>query len=135
MSATIEFIKNSIRNITEISYGDRLTALETYAQQLKSYSTAAINYLSVTTAKSVSMLESTGDYAAVSMQAKLLVRDLDTNKLLGILIPAPIAFLFEEVEGQGYRVKQALGEEITGYYATFAGLNLRYEEGWLVGGR
>jgi hypothetical protein len=135
MAATIWFEKNYLRDIAYLTHGDNLAALETYANHLKAYSHAAISRLTITTKKAVLLPATTGDYESLTVQAKLLVRDLDSNDLFGIMIPAPLAFLFEEITGQGYRVKQALGEEITGYYAQYAGLNLRFEDGWLVGSK
>lgn len=135
MSATIQYYKNYQRDIQYIEHGTSLAALETYANQLAPYTNAEITRLSVTQTKTLTIPAKTGEYSSIDVQAKLLVRDMDTGKLWGIMISAPIAFMFEEVQGEGFRVKEAIGEQITGYYAQYSGLNLEFESGWLVGGR
>lgn len=135
MSATIQFYKNYQRDIQYIEHGTSLFALETYANQLAPFTNAEITRLSVTQTKTLAIPAKTGEYTSIDVQAKILVRDLDTGKLWGIMISAPIAFMFEEVQGEGFRVKPAIGEQITGYYAQYSGLNLEFQSGWLVGGR
>jgi hypothetical protein len=135
MSATIQFYKDYQRDIQYLEHGASVPELETYIGQIAPFTNAAITRLSITQAKVVSVAEKTGDYDSLSVQAKILVRDLDSNKLWGIMISAPIAFMFEEIQGEGFRVKESIGEEITGYYAQYSGLNLQFESGWMVGGR
>jgi hypothetical protein len=89
----------------------------------------------VTQTKTLAIPSKSGEYTSIDVQAKILARDLDTGKLWGIMISAPIEFMFEEVQGEGFRVKQNIGEQITGYYAQYSGLNLEFDSGWLVGGR
>lgn len=134
MSAVIQFGKNYLRDLCYLSHGASLAALETYVTQLHAYSNAEITYISVTQAKSLELPENVGDYETLSMQAKILLRDND-GKLWGVMIPAPISSMFEEVENEGLRVKQAVGEQIASYYAQFSGLAVTFEEGWLVSGR
>lgn len=135
MSAVIQFVKNYRRDIQYLSHGDDLAALATYAGQLHAYTTAAITRIAVTTAQVLALPETTNEYDSITLQAKLILRDTDTGERWGIMINAPLSTMFEEVTGQGYRVKQTIGEELAGYYATFSGLPLEFVEGWLVGGR
>lgn len=135
MSATVQFYKNYQRDIQYIEHGTSLLSLETYVNQLAPFTNAEITRLSVTQTKTLAIPAKPGEYTSIDVQAKMLVRDLDTGKLWGIMISAPIAFMFEEVQGEGFRVKQAIGEQITGYYAQYSGLNLEFQSGWLVGGR
>jgi hypothetical protein len=136
MSATVQYEKDYRRDIQYITHGGAsMAALETYVNQLAPFSNAAITRLSITQAKVIALPSKTGEYIPISTQAKLLVRDTDTGDLWGIMIPCPLAFMVEEVENEGYRVKQAIGEQITGYYAQYSGLNLTFDSGWLVGGR
>jgi hypothetical protein len=135
MSATIQFCKSYRRDIQFLTHGDNLNDLETYVNQLAPFTTAGISRLAITLARFVDIPEKTGEYGSVSVQAKLLMRDQNTNKLWGIMISAPIASMFEEVRNEGFRVKRAIGEQITGYYAQYSGLDLVFEDGWLVGGR
>jgi hypothetical protein len=136
MSSTIQFSKGSLRDIQYLEHGGTsLSSLEAYANQLAPFTNAAITRLAITQAKALTIPEKSGDHAALSMQAKILMRDQDTGKLWGLMLNAPIAFMFEEVQGEGFRVKQAIGEELTAYYAQYAGLNLEFDSGWLVGGR
>lgn len=135
MSATIKFEKNYRREIIYLEHGDDLEKLELYAQRLKQYSTAAITGLAVTTKKVVTMPESSGLHDSVTLQAKSMIREVESGKLWGIVIPAPMVEIFEEVPNEGYRVRRIIGDELAVFYTQYAGVTMRFEDGWLVGGR
>jgi hypothetical protein len=132
MAASIRFEKNGRRSTTYLSHGgSNLYATEQFAKALHKYSLAAVTKVSCTQIRVPGGLGDggSGDYGSVFLYAKLLIKCLDDGKTYGILMSSPKASMFEEDQS----VKQAIGEELTQAYATFAGKSFEYKEGWLFG--
>ena len=49
-------------------------------------------------------------------------------------IPSPKADILEFVDGQGYRVKQTVGEQVAAAYSEVTGKTYEFQHGWLSGG-
>jgi hypothetical protein len=135
MSSVIVFEKNLSRDAIYFEHGEQLDTVQIFATHLKEYSRAALTRISVTSKRALTLTVTAGQYDTISVKAKLLMRDQNDGKLWGVIIPAPLSSMFEEVTGQGYRVKKTDGDILTGYYAAMSGLDLQFEEGWMVGGR
>lgn len=135
MSSVIVFEKDLVRDMIYFEHGEQLDTVQIFATHLKEYSRAAITRISVTSKRVLTLATTAGQYDTISIKAKLLMRDQNDGKLWGVIIPAPFSSMFEEIIGQGYRVKKTDGDILTSYYAALSGLNLHFEEGWLIGGR
>lgn len=51
-----------------------------------------------------------------------------------IPLPAPKMDILEFVDGQGYRVKQTIGEQVAAAYSEVTGKTFVFKHGWLSGG-
>jgi len=131
MSATIQFEKETARKLVHLYDGVDLNAALTFATQLQTYSNAAIERVSVTVSQYVSNTSNPGLYG-LELYAKILMRDLDTLNLYGLIVPDPIESMFDEVDGD-LEVKQAVGVALTTFYAAYSGRNLQFESGALCG--
>lgn len=133
MSATIRFQTGTRRKAEYLSFGTNLYKVQRFAERLASYTTAGITKVSVTSSKMLSIPEKSGSIESLELFAKLLIRHRATNKMYGLMVPAPDYSIFEGSTGDGTQVKQAIGALMTQYYTEMCGEVFDYEDGWLVG--
>jgi hypothetical protein len=100
-----------------LSDGDSLADVDAYADGLKVYSNAAINYCSVIFSKVRTDTEDSGDFNNLDLHAKIHLRAQEGGERRMIIIYAPKADMLEQDPAGTYRVKPAIGEELAALYS------------------
>lgn len=132
MSASIKFVKEHSNKVIYLSHGASLQSVSDFAQYLDQYTNASITRISQTNAMELGTEEGSGDYGVIEFYAHILLRCMEDGELYGVNIPAPVASMFEQVEGRGWRVKQAIGDAIAAEYARLSGLTIEFHDSALL---
>lgn len=135
MSSTLTFSLNYQRRITHITHGADLTDIVAYAGELQPFTRAAITRATCTLQAPLTNTPMVGEYSTTDIYAKIFLNDPVEEIRYAIILPAPVSDMFEEVTGKGWRVKEAIGQQLAGYYSAFAGITLEFVDGWLCGQR
>lgn len=133
MSASFTYFKDGYYTDVFFSHGEDINAVETFASNISAYTAAGLDRCSVAIQRSLSIAPKSLDAFAISLYAKVLMRCVEDGKIYAVLIHAPLASLFNEVEGKGYRMKVEKGEEIAQYYSAMAGKTFIFYAGTVVG--
>ena len=135
MSSSITYYKDQITIDTFFPFGKDIGYVEGFATALKAYTSAGIDEISYTVGKQLNLDQDTKDTYPLYMYAKILLRRAYDGKLYGLLLYAPLKSMFNSIEGPqgGFKVKQDIGNQLAGFYSTFAGEAFEFYKGWLTG--
>jgi hypothetical protein len=133
MSSSIVYSKDSITLDTFMPFGKSLADMQTFADEVKAYTSAGIDEVSYTQAAQMNILQNTNESYPFHLYAKILLRNQGNGRLYGLLIYAPLTSMFYHIEGRGYRIKDAVGQDLAAKYSAMAGEPFTYHDGWLIG--
>lgn len=132
-SGRIQFILHEQQRNLYLPQPLNLAALQTLAQALAAQlSTAGVLEVAFTEAQPLVIAPRGGEIADILVDCHIRMKDSE-GKTHCVRVPAPDLGLFDKVRQAGYRLKHVAGENVAAAYGAAKGLDMTFQEGWLVG--
>lgn len=137
----IEYSQNLQFNLVKQTHGASLDAAEAFARAIKPYTYATIDRVAYAEDRMINLKDTRAPVIPSNIHnyAQIFVRDVATNDLFCVLLPAPIVSMFEikaiNEEKMAYVVKLSPGKAIAEIYSELAGKEFVFAHGALQGRR
>lgn len=139
-TGSITYLRNGVRERIVLTKVPSLPALQVFAQNLYTLTTAGICGISFTATTDPELYEKTGEISDVSWYLRVKMRQMNpppgSDRALKLLdLPAPDHTNFTNIPGVGYRLNDLDGEFIAAAYSALTDEPWEFEEGWICGGK
>jgi hypothetical protein len=132
-TASLEFSQNGQSATSYQGYAASLAAILAFAAAIQPYTDATIASCSYTEQQNDPTLPAAaGGNEQLEFMACFQLRKTALPQTVKVMLPAPNASIYTNVEGIGYKVKKTVGDVVATAFSALMGETYIFERGWLV---